>query len=278
MTNPNLVNTSQVYMRSNIQIPISSITDVVEVPADSNMIIKIDELLVCNVGSINSSVDVFITRSATTYAIAKNVSVSIASKLNIIDRDFPIYLLEGDKLQISGDPGLEAVCSYTIISDTNITLPSRPTINTPDPTEFRYVRWVITGSKSTSTIIQVAEFVLQSGGSDITMSGATATNPDGDNPAGEEPSDAIDGSTATKWLDFNFGTNGQSILLLDFGAGNEVSFDGYRWATANDATERDPDDWTVEVSNDNTNWVVVDTVTNASVTDTRLTYVGPYSF
>ena len=79
----------------------------------------------------------------------------------------------------------------------------------------------------------------------------SAWNPGGSNPGGETPDLAVDGSLTTKWLDFN-----QGPLIFDFGSAATV--DGYRWATANDATERDPVRWTLEGSDDETNWVLVD--------------------
>jgi hypothetical protein len=130
MTAPNLTNTSQVYMRTNIQLPISaSATDILETPAGSNMVIRADVLTVCNTTASSISVDVYLIRSSTTYAVAKTVAVPAYSSLITIDKDYPIYLKEGDKLQVQASSwGLQAICAYTIISDTIITLPQRPPI------------------------------------------------------------------------------------------------------------------------------------------------------
>src|SRR6056300_185244 len=132
MTNPNLVNTSQVYMRSNVQLPINtSATDILETPAASNMIIRADTVTICNTTSSAVSVDVYLTRSSVTYAIAKTIEVPAYSSLVALDKDYPVYLEEGDKLQVQASAwGLHAICAYTIISDTSITLPTRPTIRT----------------------------------------------------------------------------------------------------------------------------------------------------
>lgn len=135
MTNPNLVNTSQVYMRSNVQLPINtSATDILETPSASNMIIRADTVTICNTTAIAISVDVYLTRAATTYAIAKTITVPAYSSLVTLDKDYPLYLEEGDKLQVQASAwGLQAICAYTIISDTSITLPSRPAINELTP-------------------------------------------------------------------------------------------------------------------------------------------------
>jgi hypothetical protein len=142
------------------------------------------------------------------------------------------------------------------------------------PSGYRFVRWVITGNKG-AAVVQASEFRLQLNGSDISMSGVIVTNPGGSHPSGEEPPNLIDNNTATKWLDLNGVT---TTLVFDFGAGRSGNFNGYRWATANDEATRDPDDWSIDVSNDGSNWTTVDTVTNAAVTSSRLTFVGPYTF
>lgn len=131
MTNPNLAYSAQAYMRSNIQLPISaSITDILEAPAASNMVIRVDTVTICNTTSSSIDVDVYLTRSSTTYAIAKTITIPAYSSLVALDKDYPVYLEEGDKIQVQASAwGLQAICAYTILSDTSITLPSRPTIN-----------------------------------------------------------------------------------------------------------------------------------------------------
>lgn len=90
MTAPNLVNASQVYMRSNIQVPTSSITDILENPAASNMIIRADVVTICNTTASAADIDVYLTRSSTTYAIAKTISVPAYSSLVVLDKDYPL--------------------------------------------------------------------------------------------------------------------------------------------------------------------------------------------
>ena len=130
MTNPNLVNTSQVYMRSNVQIPYTSFSDILVNPGSSNMIIRADTLTICNTTNAAISLSAQLDRSGTAYSLAKTVEIPAYSSMIVIDKDYPVYLAESDKLQVSGSAfGLQAICSYTIISDTSITLPGRPEIN-----------------------------------------------------------------------------------------------------------------------------------------------------
>ena len=99
------------------------------------------------------------------------------------------------------------------------------------------------------------------------MGTPSVSNPSGSNPNGETPDLAVDGSLTTKWLDFN-----QGPLVFDFGSATTV--DGYRWSTANDATERDPVRWILEGSDDETNWDLVDERLdgNFPTPSARLTY------
>jgi len=143
---------------------------------------------------------------------------------------------------------------------------------------YRYIRWFITDIKSFSTenYVQVSDFILSISGSDISMSGATVTNPSGSNPGSEGPSNLKDGNTSTKWLDLNFKTTPSSTLIFDMGSA--TSFNGYRWATANDTEGRDPKSWTISGSNDGTNYTTLHTVTGFTATTERLTYQTGQSF
>jgi hypothetical protein len=58
--------------------------------------------------------------------------------------------------------------------------------------------------------------------------------------------------------------------------GSAKTFNGYRWATANDEAARDPKVFTLHTSSDGTDYTLRSEVTD-TVTDTRLTYVGPYT-
>lgn len=139
-----------------------------------------------------------------------------------------------------------------------------------------YYRWRITNIRTISSgLVQASEFVFQSAGVD-TRPTATITNPGGSNPPGEEPSKLYDNNTGTKALDFNIRSSTPSIFLFTFATAQ--TFTGYRWATANDASERDPITWTVERSTDNITWTVLHSVTNNSTTTNRNTYVGPFTF
>lgn len=142
---------------------------------------------------------------------------------------------------------------------------------------FRYIKWTITARRASANSIQVSEFRVRNSGSPVAWNGsAVATNPAGNNPPGELPQYAIDGdTTSTKWLDFYFGTNGQSVLEVD--NTTDISFDSYEWFTANDSDERDPISWTVHGSANGTDWTLLDTRSGETITTSRNVSAGIFT-
>ncbi len=146
---------------------------------------------------------------------------------------------------------------------------------TPSPTaSYIYYRWQITQSKISppnGNCVQSAEFVFRLNGVDQSMAGVTVTNPSGNNPPGEEPPKLVDGNLNTKGLDLNFVSNG-NITNFIFQFTSAKTFNGYRWATANDEEGRDPKSWTIAGSNNGSTWTTLHTVNNFTATTTRNTY------
>lgn len=131
---------------------------------------------------------------------------------------------------------------------------------------YRYFRFtpIKLRNDSTSNSIQISEFTFLYGGAPVSYAGATVSNPGGYTPTAEVAANVMDGNTATKWLDF-----GKSPLVFDFGASTTI--DGYRFTTANDATERDPLRWILEGSGDGAAWTVLDYMTADFATPTART-------
>lgn len=159
---------------------------------------------------------------------------------------------------------------------TNTTTPTRTPTNTPTPTRpaYTYYRWQITLAKTmppNANCVQSAEFVFQIGGVDQSMAGVTVTNPNGNNPVGETPPNLVDNNLATKALDLNFVSNG-NVTNFIFQFPSAKSYNGYRWATANDEESRDPASWTIAGSNNGTTWTTLHTVSNFTATVARNTW------
>ena len=143
--------------------------------------------------------------------------------------------------------------------------------------QYRYVRWTITAVRSGDTI-QVADFNLRTGASNISMSGINVTSsPAGaSGTSGQTLSNLIDNNTATKWFT-NLSTYPLPISIF-FDMGSATTFNGYQWFTGNDADNRDPVSWTVSGSVAGVNYTTLDTQTNFATTTSRQTVVGPFTF
>lgn len=72
---------------------------------------------------------------------------------------------------------------------------------------------------------------------------------------GESKEMAFDNTTATKWLTLNTPTG---WIQFQFPGGNQYVISRYSIASANDAPERDPKNWTLYGSNDGNTWTQVD--------------------
>jgi hypothetical protein len=99
--------------------------------------------------------------------------------------------------------------------------------------------------------VQISNFLMYYDGNVI--EGGKAENPGGNNPPGEGPSN-ISGTlpgTGRKWLDFNV-----KALIIKFP--KPVTADSYTIVTANDYPIRDPVAWTLESSENGSEWKIID--------------------
>jgi hypothetical protein len=121
--------------------------------------------------------------------------------------------------------------------------------------------------------VQVSEFFFQFKGTDqqTITSTASVTNPGGSNPVAEKPPNLVDNNLTTKALDLNFVTNG-NVTNFIFTFSSPQTFNGYRWATANDFPDRDPASWSVSGSMNGSNWIVLTSVSDYVATSTRQAY------
>jgi hypothetical protein len=119
MSNPNIVNVSDIRGKTAVQSVGTSASSIVENTGSSNKVFKINTIIVSNVDGVNSAditVDIF--RSSTSYKIANTISVPADSTLVVISKDTAIYLEEGDSIRCSASAAgdLQAICSYEEIS------------------------------------------------------------------------------------------------------------------------------------------------------------------
>lgn len=140
----------------------------------------------------------------------------------------------------------------------------------------RYVRFMVDKFRTTGetpatvaawSIVALSEFVLLAGDQHLVWpAGTTATQLVPTSPTTCGADLLIDGDTRTKHC---VEMQGDGFIVV-FDMQRPVSFSGYRWYTADDAPQRDPIDWTVDVSDDGETWRTVDVVVgNATTTDRR---------
>jgi hypothetical protein len=151
---------------------------------------------------------------------------------------------------------------------------------------FRYFRFAVTKVRDITQdptypvgMMQMTEFQLTLAGTRVDYTGASASNPGGSNPSGQDASKAIDNSAATVFLDWSGnGTVGADVtgvtkswvLQIDFGSRRAV--DGFRYTTGADVNGRDPVQWVLEGSNDASTWSTIHAQsTDASITTSRAT-------
>jgi len=140
---------------------------------------------------------------------------------------------------------------------------------------FRYWRWRVTSLKS-GTYLYVDEFAFQYNQMDVNLIGTTMTVPGGfTSGLSINPISLINQSIDYEYVDLNFPTNGYSDFRFDLGY--EFSFTGYRWRTPSNANG-DPASWTIQGSNDGTNWTVLHTVSNYSATTARNVWQPAWNF
>jgi hypothetical protein len=121
MANPNIVNVTEIYGKVSHLEATTSAQTLVENPAGSGKIIKINTVTAANIDGTNS-VDVSCSltdaSAGTNGFIAYLVSVPGKSTLVVISKDTSIYLEEGDSLNITASAAGDCVVtvSYEEIS------------------------------------------------------------------------------------------------------------------------------------------------------------------
>lgn len=119
MANPNIVNTTAIYGKTDVLSVSTTAVSITSNPASSGKVFKVNAVVLSNIdGSSPVDASVEIYRSSTSYFIAKTISIPADSSIVIVGRDNPIYLNEGDSLRAvaSSNNKSQAVCSYEEIS------------------------------------------------------------------------------------------------------------------------------------------------------------------
>ena len=92
MANPNIVSTSMIYGKTDVQDVGTAATAITTNAAASGKVLKINMLLLSNIDGTNPvDVDVALRRASSDYYIAKTVSVPADSSLVVIGKEKPMY-------------------------------------------------------------------------------------------------------------------------------------------------------------------------------------------
>jgi len=132
-----------------------------------------------------------------------------------------------------------------------------------------YVRFTATQTRGSGRAPIVSEWVLTRNGRPLSYR-ADASTQGSSSLSTNVTSRVIDNDSRTCWQAGASGTQWFTVVL-----GEPTVFDGYRWYTGPRGigdSNSDPVSWTVSVSADNQNWIVVDTRENVPI------YNGGYSF
>lgn len=120
MAAPNVVNVTAITGSTDILNVTTTATAIVSNGAASNLLYKVNSLIVSNIdGTNNADVTVDLFRGGTAYRIASTITVPADASLVVITKEIGLYLEEGDSLRCtaSANGDLQAICSYEIIGD-----------------------------------------------------------------------------------------------------------------------------------------------------------------
>lgn len=120
MANPNIVNVVNIYGNTST-LAVSTVTaNIVQNPASSSTLYKINSLMVTNINTYSFAVGVTVqlNQAGSNTTIAQSMVVPANSSLVILGKDTPIYLLENNSIQMSAasNNSLNAFISYEQIS------------------------------------------------------------------------------------------------------------------------------------------------------------------
>ena len=136
----------------------------------------------------------------------------------------------------------------------------------PDmPTRFRYIKIVITSTKSTPAqgAMQIAELYFYNNQTRFTFPAGTRTSSTLTGNTNQDTSKLIDNNISTKYCAGAWGSsrNGYDAIKIDLGENNYIdieAYNSYAFYTGDDAESRDPSTWYVYGSNDDTEYYLLD--------------------
>ena len=120
MAAPNIVNVTTITGKTSGLSVTTSATDIVDNPASSGKVFKINSLVISNVDGTNAAditVDVF-KNQATSFKLASTITVPPDASLVVVSKETALYLEENDSIRLlaSATGDLQGVVSYEEIN------------------------------------------------------------------------------------------------------------------------------------------------------------------
>ena len=118
MANPNIVNVTTIYGNTGILSVNTAFANVVQNPASSSTLYKINSLVVTNACTSAIAMTLQLNQAGTNTNISSNVSIPSAATVVLMGKDTQMYLLENNSLQINAAANgfITAICSWEQIS------------------------------------------------------------------------------------------------------------------------------------------------------------------
>jgi hypothetical protein len=135
------------------------------------------------------------------------------------------------------------------------------TFTVASPAAYQMYRLNVTANNGDGTLMGFSEMELLEGAIDRTSLPGTVTSSSNRN-AQQSARALFDNANRTKWLTVNGQTTGW--VRFQFADSAAYRVNGYTITSAEDASNRDPKNWTLRGSNDGATWTVLDTRTNQS--------------
>jgi hypothetical protein len=118
MANPNIVNVTAIYGKTALATLSTDTANVVTNASASNVVLKMNNVILSNYSNATATANVVINRSTTTYYLGGNVSIPANSTLVLLAKDTSLYMEEGDVLQAnaSANTSITMTTSYEQIN------------------------------------------------------------------------------------------------------------------------------------------------------------------
>lgn len=118
MAAPNIVNVTSILGKTAVRINADTAGANLITAVATNRVFKLNSLYVANKNASAVWVSAAVVRSGFDFHFAYQISVPGNSTLNVVSKEAPIYLEEGDALKITAGTGnsLDLVASYEDIS------------------------------------------------------------------------------------------------------------------------------------------------------------------